>query len=192
MPIYRISPKFRSNGIDWQFNMHVDTSAGDPSAPGAAVNAAVEGNILPLTPIDQQYLGCQVADPHGKAIQGRLVPSAAQPFGNEGAISLPPVCAYTISLYDGVYGRGRIGKWFFGAVPIDQYAGGLLLETWRTTAQTNWDLFFAEVNANAGQLVIWSTKDSVPYPIFRIYVQGTLREQKRREYGRSIKGRPRT
>lgn len=187
MPVYRISPRIRQGGIDWQFDMWVDTAAGDPTVPGALVNTAVENNLLPILPTDATYLGCQVSDPVGKTIAGQFVHDTGLPPGTEGAVGLPPVVCYTVSLYDGIYGRGRTGRWFISSVPIDVFDGGVLLDASVTAFQTAWDAFFAEVNGGAGQVSIYSKKDGTSYPVFRVAVQPTLREQRRREFGRSIK-----
>ena len=187
MTIYRSSPKFRSTLIDWQFDIHIDSSAGDPTVPAAAVNAAVEVNLIPVLATDTQFLGSQIADPYAKTIAGQFLQSATQPFGTEGATGLPPVACYTVSLYDGVYGRGRTGKIFISGVPVDAYAGGNLLSAFVGTAQTAFQGFVDDVNAGAGQVVVYSKKDGAGYPVFRLTVQSVLREQRRREFGRSIK-----
>jgi hypothetical protein len=184
--MYRISPKFRQNGVDWQFNMHVESPAGDPTVPGIAVNGAFESTVLGLFGLDCQYLGCQVGDPHGQTIAGQMVPSDTVPFGTSGNVALPAVICYRVNLYDGVYGLGRVGGWFVSGVPADAYDGNVLSTAWFATAKTAWEAFFASVNSDAGQINVWSPKDSVGYPVFRIAVATTLREQKRREFGRSI------
>lgn len=186
MTMYRCSPKWRQNGVDWQFNMHVDTGAGDPTVPGEAVNAAVETYLLVLMGLDVQYLGCQVGDPHGQTIAGQLVASATTPFGTAGTVALPSVACYRVNLYDGIYGLGRVGGWFISGVPGDAYDGNVLSNAFLADAKVAWTAFFAAVNGDAGQLCVWSPKDSVGYPIFRIAVAPVIREQKRREFGRSI------
>jgi len=186
MVMYRVSPTWRQNGVDWQFGITVDTGAGDPTVPGLAVNGAVEGNLLPLMGLDVQFLGCKVGDPHGHTIAGQTVPSATTPFGTAGNVALPSLVDYRVNLYDGVYGRGRVGGWCIAGIPADAYDGNVLEAGFLATATTAWDAFFAAVNGDAGQVCVWSPKDAVGYPVFRIAINPVLRQQKRRQFGRSI------
>lgn len=184
--MYRVSPKFRQNGVDWQFGIHLESGAGDPTVPAQAVIDTVEGTLLPLFGLDVQFLGCQVGDPHAKVIAGQFVPSATLPFGSAGAVALPSVTCYRVNLYDGVYGRGRVGGWFIAGIPSDAYDGNVLSAAFLASATTIWDAFMATVNSDAGQINVWSEKDLVGYPVFRLAVANVIREQRRREFGRSI------
>jgi hypothetical protein len=111
---------------------------------------------------------------------------ATLPFGTAGNVALPASSNYRVNLYDGVYGRGRVGGWCIAGIPADAYDGNVLEAAYLAAAQLAWDAFFAAVNADAGQINIWSPKDSTGYPVFRIAVAPVIRNQKRRQFGRSI------
>ena len=188
MPIYRASPKFEQVSISWQFGICLDTGDTDPAIPGAAINAAVETNLIPVIGIDCQFLGTQVSDPHAKLIAGQMNPSATLPFGTEGNVSLPPVACYHVTLYDGIYGLGRTGGWFMAGVPVDSYDGGQLNDSFVLDAQAAFDAFLANVNGSAGQVCVWSEKDGAAHPVLRLTVAKSIRVQRRREFGKSIGG----
>ncbi len=187
MPVFRVSPTFLLDGVRWQYDMWIDSALDSAVNVGSALNPLVVADLLGIFGTDCTYQGCNVADPIGKLLQGAFVPAVGTPAGTGTGTSLPPVACVCLSLYDQKYGRGRVGRWFLSGIPTSLVTGARLTAAGVTAIQGAFNDHIPNVNSGVGQVVIYSKKDAASHIVNTWTAQPVVREQRRREFGRTIR-----
>lgn len=201
MPIVKVSAVFQVESNKWQFGQGLDVGSTDWATLGAAYNGAVTDNLVPLLGSDCSFMGTQWADVGGRITAGSFVPVEAETLGG-GAPSLPSAAPIAVTCFNGEFGRGKQGRFFLSGIPNDQYEGDDLTADALTGFQTAFAAFYVAltgaglapvtiryVRDETGKVTSPPTVDSTA-AVLRYIVRPIIRSQRRRQQGRSIKGRP--
>lgn len=195
MPTVHAAAQFKIESNTWQFGLWVATGDKDWAARGADFNAAVVDNIMPLLGADTSFTGSAWNDSIERDTAGTVVPVAA-PSAGAGAPSLPSAAPIVVTCYNGAFGRGKQGRIFLSGIPNDQYTGDDLNADAVTAFQGAFDSFYAALVAAAIQPLTARLDRSASPPtligsdiVSKFIVRPYIRVQKRREQGRSIRGR---
>jgi hypothetical protein len=197
MPTVRVAAKFITGRIEWELTTAVATASKDWDALGGSFNSAVTSQLMPLLSSQTEYQGSMWSDFIEKTAAGILQPAGIGMVGGVAQPSLPPLIAATVTLFTGVYGRGKSGRWFLSGLPITYVDGGLLISDSRIALQTAVDAFTSALVAAdiVPHVATWNrtTRPATfvgTQPVLNYYVRPVLHQQRRRQFGVSIGPHP--